>query len=875
MLKEIAWHTLSWKETVKKLSSSVQKGLSEKEIKIRQKKFGKNLLPEEKPFPKLKILLEQFQSPLIYILIVAGIITLVLREYTDSAVIFGAVILNTIVGFFQENKAIETLRKLKKVVKIKAEVLRGGDTKIVDSGELVLGDILILNSGDKVPTDARIIESHNLKINQMALTGEWLPDEKHSDVLPEDTPMADRDNLVYMGTIIEDGRAKAVVVKTGGESEIGKVAKIVKETKEEKTPLQKKLSHFSKIISIVIVLFCLIIFIEGIITGNSFIEMFTVAVAVAVAAIPEGLPVAMTVILALGMQRILKRKGLVRKLLAAETLGGTNIICTDKTLTLTEGKMRVSEILTASELLDNKEGDHLLALKIATLANEAFIENPEQTMKKWIIRGRPTDRALLLAGMEMGINKKELEKKLPLIIEKPFDPINKYLAKAFKLNKREDVIYISGAPEKLLEMSKYIRRGNREVLLNSQKTKEIESKLNDLAGKGLRVVAVAYKKIENVKDLLDNLVFVGLIALKDPIRKGVKGAMKICRQAGMRPIIVTGDHKLTARAVAKELGFKMREENIMEGKELDKLSEEDFMKKVKKIQVYARVEPKHKMRIVQAWQEAGEVVAMTGDGINDAPALKKADVGVALGSGTEVAKATSDLILLNDNFSIIVAAVEEGRAIIDNIRKVITYLLADGFTEIILVGFSILAGLPLPITAAQILWMNLIEAGLPNIALAFEPKEKDLMKQKSQGHKVRLLTREMKVIIFIVGILTDIMLLGLFFWLWGQSHNIAYVRTIIFTALSVDSLFFIFSCKSLRRNLWHINPFSNKILLIALGVSFLMLVPAVYLPFFQTFLKTVPLGIFDWLIILALGIIELILIEATKYYFIVRHQTNL
>ena len=875
MPKEIIWHTLSWKETVKKLSSNSQKGLSEKEAKVRQQKFGKNLLPKEKPFPKLKILLGQFQSPLIYILIIAGIITLILGEYTDSIVIFSAVILNTIVGYFQENKAIETLRELKKVVKIKAEVLREGDVKVVDSDELVPGDIIILNSGDKVPADARIIESHNLKINQMALTGEWLPDEKHSNILPEKTPMADRDNLVYMGTIVEDGKAKAIVIKTGGGTEIGKVAQMVKEAKEEKTPLQKKLSRFSKIIGAIIVLFCLIIFIEGVITGNSFIEMFTVAVAVVVAAIPEGLPVAMTVILALGMQRILKRKGLVRKLLAAETLGSTTVICTDKTLTLTEGKMRVSEILTESELLGNKKGDHLLALKIATLANEAFIENPEQIMEKWIIRGRPTDKALLLAGMEMGINKKELEKKLPLITELPFNSVNKYLAKVLKLNKKEDVIYVSGAPEKLLEMSKYLRRGNKKVLLTPQMTAEIESKLEGLANKGLRVVAVAYKKIENVKDLLDNLVFVGLIALKDPVRKGVKRAMKICRQAGMKPIIVTGDHKLTARAVAKELGFRIREENIMEGKELDELPEEDFRKKFKKIQIYARVEPKHKMRIVQAWQEAGEVVAMTGDGINDAPALKKADIGVALGSGTEVAKGASDLILLNDNFSIIVAAIEEGRAIIDNIRKVITYLLADSFTEIVLVGFSILAGFPLPITAAQILWTNLIEAGLPNIALAFEPKEKDLMKQKSQGHNVPLLTKEMKVIIFVIGILTDLMLLGLFFWLWGQTHNIAYVRTMIFTALSVDSLFFIFSCKSLRQNLWHINPFSNKILLIAWGFSFLMLIPAVYLPFFQTFLKTVPLGIFDWLIILGLGIIQLILIEITKYYFIVRHQTNI
>ncbi len=876
MSKEIIWHTLSWKETIRKLSSSAQKGLSEKEVKVRQQKFGKNLLPKEKPFPKLKILLGQFQSPLIYILIIAGIITLILGEYTDSIVIFGAVILNTVVGYFQENKAIETLRNLKKVVKIKAGVIREGDTKIVDSEELVPGDIFILNSGDKVPADGRIIESHNLRINQMALTGEWLPDEKHSDVLPEKTPMADRDNLAYMGTIVEDGKAKVVVIETRAGTEIGKVAQMVKEAKEEKTPLQKKLSHFAKIIGAVIVLVCLIIFIEGIVTGNSFIEMFTIAVAVAVAAIPEGLPVALTVILALGMQRILKRKGLVRKLLAAETLGSTSVICTDKTLTLTEGKMRVSEILTAKELLGGKKGDHLLALEIATLANEAFIENPEETMEKWIIRGRPTDKALLLAAMEAGVNKKELEKQLPLLAELPFDPVNKYLAKAFELNKKEDIIYISGAPEKLLEMSKYLERDNGKMALTPQMTVEIKSKLEDLANKGLRVVAVAYKKIENVEDLLGDLVFVGLIALKDPLRKEVKEAMKICRQAGMKLIIATGDHKLTAKAVAKELGFRIKEENIMEGMELDELSDEEFREKVKKIQLYARVEPKHKMRIVQAWQEAGEVVAMTGDGINDAPALKKADVGVALGSGTEVAKGASDLILLNDNFSIIVAAVEEGRAIIDNIRKVIIYLLSDSFTEVILIGVSLFLGWPIPIIAAQILWVNLIEDGPLGLCLAFEPKEKDLMQQKPQGHHVSLLTREMKVLIFIIGIITDLLLLGLFFWLIKYSgYEIPHIRSIIFACLTIDSIFYVFSCKSLRRNLWHINPFSNKFLVLAWILGAIALIAALYLPVLQTVLKTVPLNLFDWQLILGLGLSNIILIEATKWYFIVRHQTNI
>jgi len=862
MVEKILWHNLDWKAVVKLLYSDVEKGLTLKEVVNRQRKFGKNSLPEEKPLSKLRIFLEQFRSPLIYILVIAGVVTFILEEYTDSLVIFMAVFLNTIVGFFQENKTSQTLRTLKKVVKHEAEVVRDGNIKVIDSTELVPGDIIILNPGSKVPADGRIIECQNLKINEMALTGEWLPAKKISDVLPQDTPLADRDNMVYMGTVVEDGRAKGVITAAGIQTEIGEVATIIKETKEEKTPYQKKLAHFSKIVGIIIGVICFGIFIEGMATGGKFVEMFIMAVAIAVAAIPEGLPVAMTVILALGMQRILKKKGLIRKLASAETLGGTSIIATDKTATLTEGKMKVSDVIAF-------KGAKFLCLKAVALTSEAFIENPDEPKEKWILRGRPTDKALLVAGIEAGIDrKKKFEKKK--IAELPFNPINKFSAALYEENDGQ-ILYICGAPEKILE----------KCNLRTEDKNGLERKLEELARKGLRIVACAYRKTKLAKDgppliedLSKDLTFLGFITLKDPIRKEVKEAMEICRQAGMKPIIITGDHKLTAKAVAEELGFKIKEENMMEGKELDKLSDEEFANKVRNIQIYARVEPKHKMRIIKAWQEKGEVVAMTGDGINDAPALKKADIGVALGSGTEVAKETSDLILLNDSFSIIVAAVEEGRAIIDNIRKVITYLLSDSFTEVILVGVSIMVGFPLPITAVQILWVNLIEDGLPNIALAFEPKEKDLMRQKPGGHSVALLTREMKAIIFIIGLFTDLILLGLFFWLWKQNHDITYVRTMIFACLTIDSLFYVFSCKSLRRNLWHTNPFSNRFLVLAWSVGVSMLLLAIYTPALQFLLKTISLGFNDWLIILGLGAINLILIEATKWYFISRHQTE-
>jgi len=859
-MAEFFWHNLEIKEVKKLLRTDIERGLDEKEVEIRQREFGKNKLPEEKPLSSLRIFLEQFRSPLIYILVIAGIITLILKDYTDAIVIFGAVFLNTTVGFIQENKASQTLRALKKVVRHEAEVKREGNLKIIDSTELVPGDIIILNPGDKVPADGRIVDSHDLKINEMALTGEWIAAKKKPEVLPRETPLADRDNMVYMGTIVEDGKGKAIVTETRIQTEIGKVAALIRETPEEKTPYQKKVIHLSKLIGILIVFVSFLIFVLGITTGRELFEMFLTAVAVAVAAIPEGLPVAITVILALGMQRILKKQGLVRKMIATETLGSTSVIATDKTATLTEGKMKVDEVI----------GDRFLALKAAVLTSEAFIENPQDPKEKWRIRGRPTDRALLEAGIEIGIDRKrEFEKKK--IAELLFNPINKFAAALYEEN-NEKVLYVCGAPEKILGL----------CTLTEEEKVRLEKQLDSLAEKGLRIVASASRKIRNWKleirnlqDFCKNLVFAGFITLKDPIRPEAKEAIKICRQAGMRPIIVTGDHKLTAKAVATELGFKIGEENILEGQGLDKLSDKDFEKILPEVQIYARVEPRHKMRIIEAWQERGEVVAMTGDGINDAPALKQADIGVALGSGTEVAKETSDLILLNDSFSIIVAAVEEGRAIVDNIRKVITYLFCSAFTEVLLVGTSIFAGWPLPILAAQILWINLIEDGPLSLALAFEKKEKDLMQQKPGGHDISLLTREMKALIFVIGIITDLLLIGLFFWLFKFSgYEISHIRSVIFAGLAIDSIFYIFSCKSLRKNIWQIDLFSNRFLILSWIFAILVLVAGLYLPVLQTLLRTEPLNLFDWQLILGLGFLNIFLIEATKWYFITKSKVK-
>ena len=853
-MTQILWYNLSFEEVVKKLNSDPEKGLSEKEVKSRQEKFGKNLIPEQLPFSSLRLFLEQFKSPLIYILIIAGIVTLALKAWTDAIVIFLAIFINALFGFWQERKTSKILEKLKKVLKTKATVLREGQKMEIFQEELLPGDIIYLKAGDKVPADGRLIEAENLKISEAVLTGEWIPSQKTTKILPKETPLADRENMVYMGSLVEAGFGKAICTETGERTEAGKIALLVQKTKEEKTPLQRKLTGFGKIIGILIGVICFFIFVGGLLREGDPLEMFEASVAIAVGGTPEALPIMMTIILTVGMERILRKKGLVRKLSSVETLGSTQIICFDKTKTLTQGKMELAKIVSE---------DENLALKIAVLCNEGFIENPKDSKENWKIRGSPTDKALLKAGIERGLLKPELEKK----------SLEKYF------------LYVVGAPERILEKSL-----NKEGWLE---------KLESLTEKGLRVIGVGYKEISNLKfqgvpksakqvwgriqtsnlpnlnELANDFNFVGLIALKDPLRPEVKEAIEICKKAGMKPILVTGDHKLTAIAVAKEVGFKVSEENILEGKDLDRLSDGELEKILEKIQIFARVEPKHKMRIIRAWQEKGKVVAMTGDGVNDAPALKKADIGIALGSGTEVAKESSDLVLLNDSFSIIIKAIEQGRVILDNLRKSISYILADSFTSVILIGFAkIIFGWPLPILPVQILWNNFVEDTLPDIAFAFEPKEKGIMKRKPVPAKAPLLTKEMKILIFTTGLIDEFLMLILFWYLWGKlGLNLDYVRTVIFGTVCIDTAFVVYCYKSLRKNIWQINPFSNKWLVISSIVVFLAFALAVYFPPLQSLLHTVPLGIGSWLILIGIGILSMVLIEITKWYFISRKET--
>jgi len=895
-LKQKSWHSFKIEKVLKELKTS-KTGLSFKEARKRLSQYGLNKLPAEKPLAKTIILLNQFKSPLVYILLIASGLTLFLKEYTDMLVILAVVVLNTIIGFFQENKASQAIAKLKNLVEYKTTVIREGNSLEINVNQLVPGDIIVIESGDKIPADARLIEVNNLEVVEAALTGESLPSNKKTGKLGEALTVGDRENMVYLGTVAERGRGLAVVTATGVNTELGKVATLIKETKEDKTPLQKRLSRFSRFLGFLVVFISLIIFLEGLWRQKPFYEMLVTTIAIAVAAIPEGLLVAVTVILALGMQTILKQKALVRKLVAAETLGSTTVICTDKTGTLTVGHMQVAHILSGFDKLTRKKSQaetfkkqlaehkyHLRTLEIGLLCNDASIENPNEELEKWKIIGDATERALLLAAVEAGLDKKELEQKNSRLAEIPFESDIKFMATLNHYDDQHNVIFIKGAPEKIMAMSDKIQDKGEELNLTDDRQKRLEKEYESLTASGLRVLAVGYKLVNkkttelNRADFLNKkgeiifngLTFVGVFGLKDPLRPEAKETIILCRQAGIKPIIITGDHKLTAKAIAKEIGIKVDDGLIMEGDQIDKLDQKEFKKIVMKVNVYTRVEPRHKLRIIDALQARGEIVAMTGDGINDAPAIKAADIGIALGSGTDVAKETSDIILLDNNFRTIIMAIRQGRAIFDNIRKVIVYLMSDSFTEIILIGGALFFGLPLPLLAVQILWVNLIADGLPNFALAFEKAEKGIMHEPPRRPEEPIMNTEMKALIFIIGIITDLALFAIFFYLWQTFDDMNYIRTFIFMALGIDSLFYIFSCRSLKHSIWQSNPFANKFLNISVLLGFAMLAATIYLPFLQNFLKTVPLGVTEWLWLIILGLFNIIMIEITKYFFIIR-----
>lgn len=883
------FHSQDIKEVLRALESQ-EKGISQEEVKKRQETYGMNVLPTEKPLGKVKILFSQFNSALVYILLVAGTVSFILGANVDAGVIFGAVVINVIIGFWQENKANQALTKLKKLVEYKSVVIRNGMDMKVDSRLLVPGDVILVEAGNRILADARLIEAVDLQVNEAPLTGESLPSGKKTEPVPLGAALADRENMVYSGTIAVRGYGQAVITATGKQTEIGEIAELVKTTKEEKTPLQIRLMKFSRALGIIFGFISLIIITVGLVQGRGFLEMLETGVAVGVASIPEGLTVAVTFILALGMQQILRERALVRKLVATETLGSTTVICSDKTGTLTVGKMHVAHIVigeheyeidTAGSRQDEKEASMVsLALQTAMMCNNAKIENPEEELKTWRFIGTPTEVALMSAAIQSGLNKEKLLEHEPMLAELPFDSERKFMISLHQKKPSGYVLYEKGAPEKLLAKSDKYFHHSKLCPITEKDQKKLASVYEKLTSRGLRVIGLGLRELKTTElgpdqiadninwEAIDkNLTFLGFIAIKDPLRPEAAETIKISQEAGIRPIIITGDHKLTAQAIGNEVGLNTKEENILSGEDLDEISDDNLRQLVPKIDIYARVSPHHKLRIVQALRGRGEVVAMTGDGINDSPALKAADIGVSLGTGTDIAKETSDIVLLDNNFKTIVRAVEQGRVIFKNIRKVITYLISDSFSEMILIVGSILFSAPLAIMPAQILWINIVNDGLPDFSLAFERGDKKIMKQPPIKKNEPLINKEMKYIVFGAGIIRDLVVLALFYVLWQANTDIAYLRTLIFAILGVKSLMSIFSIRSLRRSIWQVDPMNNRYLLMAVSASFILLIFGIYWPPLQKILHTVNLDLAGWGLAMIIGLLSIVLIELVKLKF--------
>ncbi|MEK7620064.1 MAG: HAD-IC family P-type ATPase [Patescibacteria group bacterium] len=872
------WHTQSLEEILKTLDADAR-GLSSAQADLRLNRFGKNILSTHASDPWWKVLVRQFMSPLILVLLVAGAISLMLGDLVDASVIAAAIIVNTLIGFVQEYKANKALEELRSLVQPKSIVLRDGKEVSVFAQALVPGDLLILHTGDRVTADARFLEGVDLVINEAALTGESFPVRKALSILAEETSLAERTNMLYAGTSVVGGRGQAIVVATGGETELGRIATLVEETQETRTPLQEQLGRLARWLATLVVCLVGVLFLIGIFSGRTLVEMFEMSVALSVAAIPEGLIVSVTIVLAIGTQRILSRKALVRRLVAAETLGSVSIICSDKTGTITQGEMRVTHLITPKQtwtypfpLGEEPSSAMRKMFEVMALCNDTVIVEHDPDP----LRGSPTERALMEAVLEQKLDLKTLSFKLPRVWEIPFDSVFKYMVTAHAAGKNTEV-FLKGAPDVVLPFCSHIQVDGKAGRLTAAQQEELAEQVLTLTRKGLRLIAVAARTMDATQPplsraTLEGFTFFGFVGLRDPLRPQAREQIAQALAAGIRTVIVTGDHPQTARAIGLEAGLVVGPDSVVIGSELDGWSDEELQRRVTDISIYARVEPRHKIRIVNAWQARGEVVAMTGDGVNDAPALKAADIGVAVGSGTEVAKQASDLVILDNNLGTITAAIEEGRVIFDNIRKTTVYLLADSFTEMILIGGSILMGLPIPLLPAQILWINLVADSFPNVGLTMEPAEKDVMKLPPRPRKEAVLNREMLLIIFFIGAVTDLLLFALYLWLLRTVPDVGEIRSIMFAAVGIDSLLYIFAVKSFRRTIFRINPFSNLWLIAGVGIGFGLLLLALLHPFFQTIFEIVPLTLPDWGLLLMIGVIKLVAIELAKEFFLLRKR---
>jgi Ca2+-transporting ATPase len=880
---------MSSDEVIKHFASSEKAGLSNKEVEFRLSKFGRNRLVAKKKTSILGHFISQFKEMMVLILISAGIIAFLLGETIDACIILFVIILNAVIGVIQEYKAEKAVEALKKMMNPHATVLRNGEEKIVLAEELVPGDILILEEGTRLPADARIIESVMLKVDEAVLTGESVPRGKNEMALPSGSVgVGDQTNMLFMGTTITNGRCKAIVTSTGMSTEFGKIAGMTSEIKDEKSPLQKELTRVGKFIAIAVLTICAIVFGMGLLSGKPLFEMLLLAVSLGVAAVPEGMPAILTIALAFGVQRMAKRKAIIRKLSSVETLGSATVICTDKTGTLTKNEMTVKKIWVNNKFI-HVEGEGyapqgrflynsqvysdntlIKILKAGLFCNNAVLEKEAE---KWVIVGDPTEGALVVSAEKAGINQKNQENSCKRIFEIPFSSETKRMITIHKeKNDKELAAYMKGATAVVLEKCSYIEIDGRIRKLGSKEKEEIKVISRGMSEQALRVLAFAYKKFDNARETeyskLKNIkeedfIFIGLQAMIDPPRPEVRDAVDKCKKAGIRIFIITGDHGLTAKAVAKEIDLATDETKIIKGIELDKMTEEELTLALKDEVIFARVSAEHKMRVVKNLMEQGEIVAVTGDGVNDAPALKKANIGVAMGiTGTDVSKEASKMILADDNFASLVNAVEEGRGIFENIRIFLKYLFIGNGAGMLIVFIALLIGLPLPILALQILWFNLLTETLPSIALTKEPAEKGLMEKPPRKPEEIILTKKDSIDMGANALIITVGVLGIFYyilaangWRFGSDVGFTnippyylYATTMAFTTLVLFQLFNIFNTKSPNSSIFFEELFNNKWLLVATAVSILLQVLVINVPFLNQTFKTTPLSLADWAI---------------------------
>jgi P-type Ca2+ transporter type 2C len=883
-------HAMGHEQVLEAHATHPADGLSHPQVEQRRARHGKNVLRQVPRAPWWRRFAGQFVDLVIWILITAAIISGVLGEWVDAAVILAIVLLNGILGFIQEEKAERALAALQKLAAPQAKVIRGGRAVTLPASELVPGDRVELESGDHVPADVRLIGTAGFRAHEAALTGESVPvDKDHRPVLAQGTALADRVNMAYMGTTAAAGSASGVVVATGMETQIGQIAGLLQRQEPEPTPLQRRLSELGRTLIFVVLAIVAVIFVLQLLRGGKLLDVFLISVSLAVAAVPEGLPAVVTIALALGLQRMARRSALVRRLPSVETLGSVTVICSDKTGTLTRNEMTVREVLAGGRWYDvtgggyapegtferrvgedggtgrvdpQAEPDLLAALEVGARCNHARLSKGADGT--WSLIGDPTEAALLVAAVKAGLPD-DADRRV--VHEVPFDSERKAMSVVLRQSDGSHVMYVKGAPEVILARCEGQRRDGQVRPLNEVDRQVVLEAAHEMAAGALRVLALAYRECVSPDEEDERgLVFAGLAGMIDPPRDEARAAVQRCRSAGIRPVMITGDHPDTARAIGADVGVATDGERVVSGAELDRTSDEELARRVEHIPVYARVTAEHKLRVIAAWRSRGHVVAMTGDGVNDAPAVKAADIGIAMGiAGTDVTKEASDMVLTDDNFASIVNAVEEGRTIFDNIRKFVHYLLATNAGEVLLMFFAALAGWPAPLFAIQILWINLVTDALPALALGVEPAEPDVMSRPPRPPHEPVITRGRGLLMLYHGGLIAAVAAVAFWVIYGRVEaNLPAARTAAFCTLAYAQLLFSFGCRSQRYTMPELGPFSNPWLIAAIAASLFLQTAAVTLPFAQPLFKAADLSSWQWLLIAALALMPVSFIEVAK-----------